>query len=112
MNGPPSMQRQAVGRPSGFLGLALAWVGQIFFVVFLTAQKNSCSLLNHTLLKKKKEMCRAGESSVSFKTSVLGRRIKGERPKVFKQRAGGLNVVFFLRKVILIALNLTRSVED
>lgn len=32
-------------------------------------------------------MWRAGESSVSFKTSVLGRR-RGENPKVLKQRAG------------------------
>lgn len=32
MNGPPSMQRQAVGPPSGLLGLAL--VGQILVLFF------------------------------------------------------------------------------
>lgn len=34
VNGSPSMQRQAVGPLSGLLGLALAWVGQIFLLIF------------------------------------------------------------------------------
>lgn len=58
-----------------------------FGVVFLTSQKNSRSLLIPTWVKKN-EMWRAGESSVSFKTSVLGRRRRGEQPKVLTQRAG------------------------
>lgn len=58
-----------------------------FYVVFLTSQKNSHALLIPTCLKKN-EMWRGDESSVSFKTSVLGRRGRGEQPKLLKQRAG------------------------
>jgi len=58
-----------------------------FFVVFPTSQKNSCSLLIPTWVKKKNETWRAGERSVSFKPSALGRRKRGEQPKVLKQRA-------------------------
>lgn len=41
--------------------------------------------------KKKKEMSREGESSVSFKTWVLGSRRRGEQPRLIKQRAGRSN---------------------
>lgn len=84
MNGPPSMQRPAVGPPSGLLGLAL--VGRFWCCFSNISEKFSLSADSH--LGKKNEMWRAGESSVSFKTSVLGRRRRGEQPKVLTQRAG------------------------
>lgn len=61
-----------------------------FWVVFLTSWKKKFLLIPIRVKKKKKkkEMSREGESSVSFKTWVLGSRRRGEQPRLIKQRAG------------------------